>query len=758
MSLPAASTQSFSPFWDASQAYLTDAWQRSILFADTLHQRGNIYLKQAREDNPPVLIFDYEMLIDGRTLPRPVNYALARIMPPAEYPASDPQKQAFVVIDPRAGQGPGIGGFKLDSEIGIALKQEHPCYFFSFFPHPEPGQTIEDITKAQALFMQKVNERHPDAVNKPFVIGNCQGGWALMLLAALAPEEIGQIMLAGSPLSYWAGVRGKNPMRYAGGMLGGTWTASLASDLGNGRFDGSYLVNNFEYLNPSNTLWTKLYNVYAKVDTEPPRFLDFERWWGGHSLMNKEEMDWITQNLFVGNRLTSGEVAFDNGKTVLDLHDIRVPIVVFASWGDNITPPQQALNWIPDLYGSVEDIRLNGQTIVYCLNDKIGHLGIFVSGSVAKKEHTELIGTLDLVEMLPPGLYQAIIEDTQPDMPGLEYTDGRYLVRFEERTLEDILALDDGRDDEAAFEVVNRVAHVNQHMYDTFVSPWVKAFSNEFTAEAIRLCNPARLERWLWSDLNPATWVLPGLAEMVKTQRQPVDADNPLLKIEQQVSELIEQSLDSYRDQRDATVEQTFEAIYDSSWLPALMGMNKGDTPHANTHNNWMVRELRRLKSAELEQWFEHGSELDGYIRLIALAGLAKRQIDARQFYAIRQVLREKQIGQQAGQLKILKDTVCRQTMLALLNPQRALDGVKKLLPQVEQRRKAVDGLVRLQEICGFEVKPQILEQIQQRLDIPPVTAQPTIGSTPHAQPPAVKTTTGKGRGASATRGKGGKA
>ena len=44
--------------------------------------------------------------------------------------------------------------------------------------------------------------------------------------------------------------------------------------------------------------------------------------------------------------------------------------------------PQQALDWILDLYDSVDEIRAHGQTIVYCIHDQIGHLGIFVSGSV----------------------------------------------------------------------------------------------------------------------------------------------------------------------------------------------------------------------------------------------------------------------------------------------------------------------------------------------------------------------------------------
>ncbi len=82
-----------------------------------------------------------------------------------------------------------------------------------------------------------------------------------MLMAAICPNLMGPIMLAGSPLSYWAGVHGKNPMRYLGGLLGDTWLTTLAGDMGNGIFDGANLVANFESLDPANTCWTKDYNV-----------------------------------------------------------------------------------------------------------------------------------------------------------------------------------------------------------------------------------------------------------------------------------------------------------------------------------------------------------------------------------------------------------------------------------------------------------------------------------------------------------------
>src|SRR5271168_4227163 len=360
-----------------------------------------------------VLHFSAELVIDGRKLERPVNYALVGIVPPKET-EFDLTRRPFVVVDPRAGHGPGIGGFKADSEIGVALKAGHPCYFIGFLPDPVPGQTIEDVARAEAEFLEKVISLHPDADGKPCVIGNCQAGWAVTMLAAMRPELFGPLIIAGSPLSYWAGVHGKNPMRYSGGLLGGSWLAALTSDLGHGKFDGSWLVQNFENLNPANTLWSKQYNVYSKIDTEAPRYLGFERYWGGHVNLNAVEIQFIVDELFIGNNLAAGRIKTSDG-VAIDLRNIRSPIVVFCSKGDNITPPQQALGWILDLYHDVDEIRAYGQTIVYTVHETVGHLGIFVSGGVAKKEHSEFSSNIDLIDVLPPGLYEATFEEKSVD-------------------------------------------------------------------------------------------------------------------------------------------------------------------------------------------------------------------------------------------------------------------------------------------------------------------------------------------------------
>ena len=138
--------------------------------------------------------------------------------------------------------------------------------------------------------------------------------------------------------------------------------------------------------NPANTLWTKQYNLYSKIDTEAARYLEFERWWGGHVNLNAEEIQFIVDELFIGNNLAAGRIKTSDGRAI-DLRNIRSPIVVFCSKGDNITPPQQALGWILDLYENVDEIRSHGQTIVYCVHESAGHSG-FLSPAAWRARNT----------------------------------------------------------------------------------------------------------------------------------------------------------------------------------------------------------------------------------------------------------------------------------------------------------------------------------------------------------------------------------
>ncbi len=539
--------------------YAIDFAQRWVLFWDTIRKRGNNFIEHERAGKPPVLHFKYEMVLDARKFKRPVNYALLRILPPTGVKI-DPKRRPYVIIEPRAGKGPGIGGFKDDSEVGVALRDGLPVYFVIFYPEPEPGQTLYDICAAEEAFIKKVRELHPDSP-KPAIVGNCQGGWSAMLMAASDPEDMGPIVINGAPMSYWSGAwhegERENSMRYAGGLIGGSWLSSLAADLGNGLFDGAHLGQNFEYVDPAATGWDKYYNLFANVDSEPERFLQFDRWWGGFYLFGRQEIEWIVQNLFVGNKVWSGDKKGLAGRA-FDLREIKSPIVLFASMGDNITPPEQAFNWVADTYSSTDEIKARGQVIVGLLHKSIGHLGIFVSGQVANKEHKEIVSVLKSIEALQPGLYGMEIIERKGTRGKVEYE-----VEFIEHRLEDITKnIPLKRMDEKPFQLVAELSNFNQLAYELFAQPCVQCFSNPYTAELGRWFHPQRFQRWAFSDLNPwLAWLGP-TAEYIKVHRQPVDKDQPGRCVEQMIAELISASLDYYRDVRDAMSEAMFFETY----------------------------------------------------------------------------------------------------------------------------------------------------------------------------------------------------
>jgi pimeloyl-ACP methyl ester carboxylesterase len=585
--------------------YWVDAAQRSVLFMDILRQRGNNYLAHLKNDQPPVLIFDYETVIDGRTLDRPVNYALVRIRSRRSDATPDRRRlsgaaasveerrceagdrrhktnvadtapeavsRPIVIFDPRAGHGPGIGGSKTDSQIGMALDAGHPVYFLVFSTTPEPGQTLTDVRNAQIRFVEEVRRRHP-AAPRPAIIGNCQGGWAAALVGAERPDLVGPMVFNGSPLSYWAGVEGVNPMRYLGGLCGGVWITSFLGDIGDGIFDGANLVANFENLNPANSLWAKNYHVYANADTEASRFLEFEKWWGGFFLMTAAEIHQIVEGLFIGNRLEQGEFTLD-GNHAVDLKRNANPVVLFASFGDNITPPQQAFNWIYKPYGSIAEIKRRGQVIVYIVHSKIGHLGIFVSAKIARKEHKSIIASFDMLYHLAPGLYEMHIE---PDPAA----SSEYKVSYVEKTMDDILAMDDGLADEEAFLSVRQVSVALDSLYRQWVSPWIRAAISPATAETLRQLHPLRVSRYSLSDMNPLLFPVAAMAEQIRADRatrRPVADGNPYRSWEKTLSSMIVDTLDRYRDTRDGWSELMFKAFYANPWLDAYRKLTEAPT------------------------------------------------------------------------------------------------------------------------------------------------------------------------------------
>jgi len=690
--------------------YWVDAWQRSVLLLDVLRQRGNNSAEHNARKAPHVLSFEAELVLDGRSLLRPVNYGLVRVIPRAGT-SIDPSKRPFIVFDPRAGHGPGIGGMKHDSEIGVALAAGHPCYFVGFLPDPVPGQTIEDVCEAEARFVDEVLKRHPNAEGKPCLIGNCQAGWQIMMMGAIHPEKVGPIMLAGSPLSYWAGVHGKNPMRYLGGLLGGTWLTSLAGDVGNGIFDGANLVANFESLHLDNTYWKKIYNVYSKIDTEPPRFLEFEKWWGSPVLLNAGEMQAIADQLFVGNKLSSGELRSSDG-THIDLRNIKSPIIVFCSWGDDITPPQQALHWILDLYDHEDEIVNAGQTIVYCLHQSIGHLGIFVSGKVAAKEHGEFAQSMDMIDLMPPGLYEAVITGIDESVEYPDLVQGNYLFSLEARKLDDIRKIGgNSPEDDLAFATAARLSEINEGIYSTLMRPILRAVTTEASAEMMRRSHPNRVRFEAFADGNPFMRPVAELAEATRGNRRPASPDNPFLAFERMMSDTITSSLEMWGKARDAATEAFFFNTYGSPLLQAMVGLRADNAPVSRRIGRDVAREAAAA-AVRLEQQIDQGGLPEAAVRALIYIRLPEGKVDERGFAALKQIGSELPAAKRIG-LTRFKEIVKDQYLMLLLDPERAIAALPKLLPG--NRRQCEEALALVRRVLA--ARGTLSEEGRRRLE-----------------------------------------
>ena len=537
-------------------AYQRDVLERSILFFDTLRKRANAMLEHEQAGLPALLNFKSEMILDARQFEQPANYALLRITEAGDKcwdDCVDPAKSPVIVIDPRAGHGPGIGGFKRDSEVGIALHVGHAVYFVIFFAEPCLGQTLGDVLAALRRFVEHVAKLHPGS--RPILYGNCQAGWAATLVSAHCGDLAGPVVLNGSPLSYWAGEPGVNPMRITAGLVGGVWLTHFLADLGQGQFDGAWLAQGFETLKPGNALWEKYAALFTHIDTEQQRFLDFERWWNGFYRLSGEEMVAIVENLFVGNRLEQGKVRID-AHCVADLTHIRSPIVIFASYGDNITPPHQALGWISAVYRSTDALRAAGQRIVYLTNPHVGHLAIFVSAAVARLEHRAILEHLAEIEALEPGLYEMKVDNPTRDPDCARH---QYSVRFEPRKIED-LRFDYPR---AAFERVRQVSEWNESVYRTFASPWVAAMATPWLAASMRWLHPMRTSRYVWSErCMPWMGAFAVLADAVSKDRHALADDHPLMAQERKLNQTVSTFWEAARKLRDAAQERTFTTMY----------------------------------------------------------------------------------------------------------------------------------------------------------------------------------------------------
>jgi len=316
-----------------------------------------------------------------------------------------------------------------------------------------------------------------------------------------------------------------------------------------------------------------------------------------------------------------------------------------------------------------------------------------VSGGVAKKEHQEFTSNIDLIDVLPPGLYEAVMTRKTAESTHQEAIDGDWIVRFEPRTLDDVRAIvRPDPENERRFATVRRVSEINLGLYRSLLQPFVKAMMTEENVERLKKMKKTELPFEIFSDRNPLMAQVAQLAEQVREHRQPAAPDNPLVQWQAMVSDGIIAALDGYRDQRDAGLEKLFLAIYDSPVLQAMVGTASADgvpRPRPGMAPERVAHIKERI--AELKAGIAKGGPREAGIRALLYAGMGGAGADERSF----NTLREMRAEHEGMTLEEFKQTVREQYFSLVLDPEGALAAIPKMLPTDSAKRKRILDAVR---------------------------------------------------------------
>ena len=472
-------------------------------------------------------------------------------------------------------------------------------------------------------------------------------------------------------------------------------------------------MQNFETLHPANTYWKKLYNLYTAIDTETSRFLAFERWWGSPTLMNGKEMSFITDELFVGNKLCKDSLRTPSGKHI-DLRNIKVPIIVLCSVADEITSPQQALGWILDLYCSDDDLVACGQTIVYARHQTAGHLGIFVANAVLAKEHNKFIHSIDMLEIMPPGLYEASFTPKDNATANPDLASGNYVVRFNRRTLSDLrdqIGVNSPEDDQR-FEAVARLSENLEGMYNSLLSPIVRTCTTEQSAAFMRQINPVRMQFQWFSDMNPWVKAITTTAENIRANRKTIEGSNIFWTMQEIVSDQIIATFNAYQSFRDMWVEEFFLQFYGNPYLQASLGL-KTTLPAMPKHYGCdlaQMREINKNKEQILSQVSE-GGLTEAFARAIIYVCNGANGYDERCYRLLHKIEQESLFFplQSPEEYRAIAKQQC---VLLMLDEERAIQALPSLFLSDETPSKtAIEMMTLVRNLIGAQGESSDEEQ-----------------------------------------------
>jgi hypothetical protein len=285
-------------------------------------------------------------------------------------------------------------------------------------------------------------------------------------------------------------------------------------------------------------------------------------------------------------------------------------------------------------------------------------------------------------------------------------------MRCEARTLDDIRAMGgNSPEDERRFAAAKRVSEINLAAYRKFVQPWIKSIATPQMAECMRNLHPMRVQYEAFGSQNPFMDVVKAMAEQVSERRKPVSANNPFLAFQEQVSKQIVQALDSWRDSQEALSEASFLTVYGSPALQAAVGVDPRSEPSRRQEMLPKHREMLQARIAELTSRIGEGGLREAAIRGLLYIGSVRGAVDERSLEALRQVRRNDSGPRLTlAQFKLL---VREQFFMLLLDQEKALATIPKLLPENANDRRAAFAAIREVLSASAEISGEVAKRLK---------------------------------------------
>jgi tellurite resistance protein len=286
---------------------------------------------------------------------------------------------------------------------------------------------------------------------------------------------------------------------------------------------------------------------------------------------------------------------------------------------------------------------------------------------------------LKAIEALVPGLYEMVITDVVGE--GLER---RYRVAFEERSLADVAALDDGRDDEPSFAAVARMSDLAAEWYDLTGRPWARAIGRTAAARAAVALHPLRVQRYPFSDRNPAMATVEVLAEWTRRNRLSAGEDSEPARLERAGASLVGHGWDGVAAWRAFVLEWGFFAAWGTPWAREAgrtAARRVSDAPRID------LRALETVQDA-LDR-IDEGGFAAGLVRMLILLARSRGAVRRSRLERANRVLEsEPPLSEMTP--KHRTRLVHRQSLIVAFEPQEALARLPRLFESLAMAERAL--------------------------------------------------------------------